>query len=40
MSKSFDFQTLKNLQSPGRCTDPSVRGLHLWVKPGLKKYWI
>jgi len=40
MSKSFDFQTLRNLQTPGRYTDPSVRGLHLWVKPCLKKYWI
>ena len=40
MGKSFDFQSLKNLQNPGRYTDPSVRGLHLWVKPCLKKYWI
>jgi len=40
MRKSFDFQSLKNLQTPGRYTDPSVKGLHLWVKPCLKKYWI
>jgi integrase len=40
MPKNFDFQTLLRLSIPGRYTDPSVKGLHLWVKPSLKKYWI
>jgi len=40
MPHAFDYQTLKNLSKPGRYTDPLTRGLHLWVKPTLKKYWI
>jgi len=40
MPKNFDFQTLLRLSNPGRYTDLSVKGLHLWVKPCLKKYWI
>ncbi len=40
MPNAFDYQTLKNLSRPGRYTDPHTKGLHLWVKPTLKKYWI
>jgi len=40
MSISFDFQTLKNLSLVGRHTDPLTKGLHLWIKPSLQKYWI
>lgn len=40
MPSAFDYQTLKNLAIPGRHTDPLTPGLHLWVKPSLKKYWI
>jgi integrase len=40
MPSAFDYQTLKNLAIPGRHTDPLTPGLHLWVKPNLKKYWI
>lgn len=31
---------LRSLNTPGRYTDSQTRGLHLWVKPSLKKYWI
>ena len=31
---------LRALSAPGRYTDSQTRGLHLWVKPTLKKYWI
>jgi len=31
---------LRTLLAPGRYTDSQTRGLHLWVKPTLKKYWI
>jgi integrase len=40
MPHAFNYQTLKNLSEPGRYTDPHTKGLHLWVKPTLKKYWI
>ncbi len=40
MPNAFDYQTLKNLSRPGRYTDPHTKGLHIWVKPTLKKYWI
>ena len=40
MAKNLDFQTAKNLKSPGRYTDALVKGLHLWVKNNGKKYWI
>lgn len=40
MSKSTDIRTLKNLNKPTRYTIPDAKGLHLWVKADLKKYWI
>lgn len=40
MAKNLDFQTAKNLKKPGRYTDALVKGLHLWVKIGGKKYWV
>lgn len=40
MPISFDFQTLKNLDTPGRYTDPLTPGLHLWVKTPQRRYWI
>ena len=40
MTTKLDFQTVKNLKKPGRYTDALVRGLHIWVKPNLTKYWI
>jgi len=40
MASAFDYQTLKSLAAPGRYTDPLTKGLHLWVKPSLQKYWI
>ena len=38
--KQFNFQTLKNKKIAGRYTDPAVKGLHLWVKLNLNKYWV
>lgn len=40
MTIKLDFQTVKNLKQPGRYTDALVKGLHIWVKPNLNKYWI
>jgi integrase len=40
MKKSTDIRTLKNLQKPIRYTIPDCRGLHLWVRPDGKKYWV
>lgn len=40
MTIKLEYQTVKNLKSPGRYTDALVRGLHVWVKPNLTKYWI
>jgi len=40
MSTNLNFKYVENLKKPGRYTDALVRGLHLWVKPNLKKYWI
>lgn len=31
---------VRNLNSPGRYTDDQTKGLHLWVRPDSKKYWI
>lgn len=31
---------VKSLSKPGRYTDHQTRGLHLWIKPNGKKYWI
>ena len=38
--EEFNFQALKNKKTAGRYTDPVVKGLHLWVKPNLNKYWV
>ena len=40
MTIKLDFQTVKNVKQPGRYTDALVKGLHVWVKPNLTKYWI
>ncbi len=40
MSANLSFKYVENLKSQGRYTDALVAGLHLWVKPNLKKYWI
>jgi integrase len=40
MTIKLDFQTVKNIKTPGRYTDALVKGLHIWVKPNLNKYWI
>ena len=40
MTIKLDFQTVKNIKKPGRYTDALVKGLHVWVKPNLNKYWI
>lgn len=40
MTSLLDYQTVKNLKKPGRYTDALIKGLHLWVKPNGKKYWI
>ncbi|WP_173955727.1 tyrosine-type recombinase/integrase [Polynucleobacter tropicus] len=40
MTIKLDYQTVKNLKQPGRYTDALVKGLHIWVKPNLNKYWI
>jgi integrase len=40
MSTNLNFKFVENLKKPGRYTDALVRGLHLWVKPNLNKYWI
>jgi len=40
MTIKLDFQTVKNLKKPGRYTDALVKGLHIWIKPTLSKYWI
>jgi integrase len=39
-SKSTDIRTLKNLSQPIRYTIPDTKGLHLWVRGDLKKYWV
>jgi len=38
--EQFNFQVLKNKKVAGRYTDPAVKGLHLWVKSNLNKYWV
>ncbi len=40
MSANLSFKYVENLKIQGRYTDALVAGLHLWVKPNLKKYWI
>lgn len=40
MATNLTFKHVENLKTPGRYTDALVKGLHLWVKPNLKKYWI
>lgn len=40
MTTKLDYQTVKNLKTAGRYTDALVKGLHVWVKPNGKKYWI
>ena len=40
MTIKLDYQTVKNLKSAGRYTDALIKGLHVWVKPNGKKYWI
>lgn len=40
MSKSTDIRTLRALDKPTRFTIPDTKGLHLWVRKDLKKYWI
>lgn len=40
MTIKLDFQTVKNIKTPGRYTDALLKGLHVWVKPSLNKYWI
>jgi integrase len=40
MTIKLDYQVVKNLKQPGRYTDALVKGLHIWVKPNLNKYWI
>lgn len=40
MATNLTFKYVDNLKTPGRYTDALVKGLHLWVKVNLKKYWI
>lgn len=40
MAIKLDIKTVTNLKDPGRYTDALVKGLHIWVKPNLRKYWI
>jgi len=40
MTKSTDIRALKNLNQPTRYSIPAIKGLHLWVRPDLKKYWV
>jgi integrase len=40
MSTNLSFKYIESLKTQGRFTDALVTGLHLWVKPNLKKYWI
>ena len=40
MATNLTFKHVENIKTPGRYTDALVRGLHIWVKPNLKKYWI
>jgi integrase len=40
MTIKLDYQTVKNIKTPGRYTDALIKGLHIWVKSNGKKYWI
>jgi len=40
MTKSIDIRTLRTLDRPVRFTIPDTKGLHLWVRNDLKKYWV
>jgi integrase len=40
MTHQVDARTLKKISSPCRYSIPDAKGLHLWVKADLKKYWV
>ena len=40
MTIKLDIKTVTNLKTPDRYTDALVKGLHIWVKPNNRKYWI
>ena len=40
MATNLTFKYVESIRNPGRYTDALVKGLHIWVKPNLKKYWI
>ncbi len=40
MRKSTHWRTLNNLSKATRFSIPEMRGLHLWVRSDLRKYWI
>jgi integrase len=40
MGKSIDIRTLRALNHPTRFSIPGTKGLHLWVRKDLKKYWV
>ena len=40
MATNLTFKFVENLKTPGRHTDALVKGLHIWVKPNLRKSWI
>lgn len=40
MATNLTFKYVENLKAPGRHTDALVKGLHIWVKSNLRKYWI
>lgn len=40
MDRSTDIRTLKKISKPSRYTIPDTRGLHLWIRADLRKYWI
>ena len=40
MSINLSVKYVESLKIQGRYTDALVPGLHLWVKPNFKKYWI
>ncbi len=40
MKKSTDIRTLKSIVTPSRYTIPDTKGLHLWTRNDLKKYWV
>jgi integrase len=40
MHKSTNWRTLNKLSKPTRFSIPEIRGLHLWVRADLRKYWV